>query len=211
MKLTLLPLAALVAVLSGCGSGSGKAPDDAKPTAPAFSAFTFDASRLNAAPDLSAFQRSILEDGVLTFPEYEQATLAFLSCVEDGGVIVRHVEADQYKEGPELTSRGQYRFSLYLPNREGKPAAVDEMRGLENRCGTEFTAVIQQLWAEHIAPSEKELAAAREALAVCLREQGLDIPEPPSSEDFGVAASSPAYATCSSAVALQFAIPGFGG
>lgn len=211
MRLTLFALAALVAVLSGCGSGPREAPDASKPTAPAFSAFTFDASRLSAAPDLSSFQRSILEDGELTFAEYERATLGFLSCVEDGGVIVRHVEGDRYAEGPELTSRGQYRFSLYLPNRDGKPATVDEMRGLETRCGVEFTTVIQQLWAEHIAPSETELAAAREALALCLRAEGFEIPEPPSSEDFGAAASSPAYATCSSAVAEQFGIPGFGG
>jgi hypothetical protein len=162
-------------------------------------------------PDLSAYQRAFLEDGVLTFAEYEAATLAYLQCLEDKGVIVQYDDGKELKDGPALSPRGQYLFTTTLPHRPEKRATLSEFRAIESACGTEFADVVFQLWAEHVAPTQQELAAARDALGACLRGAGLDVPEHPSSTDFGPVASSIHYRDCSRQVSEEFGIPGFGG
>ncbi|MCB1247049.1 MAG: hypothetical protein KDB69_07285 [Acidimicrobiia bacterium] len=39
--------------------------------------------------EISDYQREVLEDGVVTFSEYESAVLATMSCIEDNGFGVR--------------------------------------------------------------------------------------------------------------------------
>lgn len=213
---------AVVLLVIGCGgTDTGRQPDETSaPETPRTSssvevrprdAFHFNPSRLEAVPELSGYQRGLLGDGVLTFPEYEGAVLAYVGCVEEQGVIVEHVDGDGRAAGPGLTARGQYLFSTTLPHRPGKRATVSELRAIELKCGGEYFDVVAQLWAEHVAPTEQELAAARNALGTCLRGAGLDVPENPSSSDFGPVAASPAYRGCSEEVSQKFGIPGFGG
>ena len=54
----------------------------------------------------------------------------------------------------------------------GKPATLEDMRRIEVPCGDTYISVITQMWAEHVAPTEQELAAARDALAACMRGRG---------------------------------------
>ncbi len=173
--------------------------------------FRFDRSRLQVVPNLSDYQRKLLDDGVLTFAEYEASVLAYVGCVEEHGAVVEHVAGDEVMAGPDLNARGQYLFQTTLPHQPGKRATLGELRAIESQCGTEFFDVVVQLWAEHVAPSETELVAARDALGECLREAGVDIPEHPSPTDFGPVAQSLEYRDCSREVSEDFGIPGFGG
>lgn len=50
---------------------------------------------LAARPGLSEFQRQLLEDGELTFSEYERAVRGFVSCLEAQGYEANHVEIDE--------------------------------------------------------------------------------------------------------------------
>ncbi len=212
----------VVLLLIGCGGrDAGRPSEDSTVQAvqqepsndqvPPNGAFKFNAARLDAVQNLSDYQHGLLDDGVLTFPEYEGAVLAYVGCVEEHGAIVEHIDGGELFPGPGLTARGQYLFSTKLPHLPGKRATVNDLRAIEMECGAEFFDVVAQLWAEHVAPTEKELATARNALGICLREAGIDVPENPTSSDFEPVASSPQYRECTQEVSEKFGIPGFGG
>lgn len=83
---------------------------------------------LALSPNLSAFQKDILEDGELTFAEFEGAVLAFVSCLESKGYSASHVDIDEV-EGFTLTV--------------GWPDGVDSETSKEERDSCEF----EYLWA----------------------------------------------------------------
>lgn len=135
----------------------------------------------------STFERPLLEDGVLTFSEYESATFATISCLIDHGMDVVHVDPapvkslSDAKPGPRLTSRGRYEFVVKYPaGRDLQSSSLDE-----SRCRDSFSSVVALLWAEHLAPSQEEFQALRNATADCLRQRGEQVPANPSDDDLG--------------------------
>jgi hypothetical protein len=136
----------------------------------------------------SPAQWALLEDGALTFAEYESATFSTISCLEEGGIQVIHVEPaavrslESQQPGPRLTKRGRYEFIVKIPAGQDLQAQTRN----ETRCREEFSSLVDLLWAEHLTPTEEELQALRDAVADCLRQQGEQIRENPTDADLGV-------------------------
>lgn len=150
--------------------------------------------------DASEFQRELIEDGIITFADYERAVYATVACLEERGVDV--------VEGPELTGRNVYQFTYAADDREQGPVVYWE-------CYEEHQVVIDRVWAGtgQENPTEEELEEARAALEACLRGAGIDLPGGASSADFAaVAESDPTiFQPCSEEVSDEFDMPGFAG
>ncbi len=156
-----------------------------------------DGRRDDILAEASDFERPLLEDGTLTFAEYEQALFAGFACMEAKGVGVFHqiprviggtVISDSQEKfpGPRLTARGQYR---YVTN-SGSLSLV-EFQGIHAQCAAEYYALVEFLWAENVAPSEQDAQAMTSGIGDCLRELGLPVPANPSEDDLLLAAWPP--------------------
>jgi hypothetical protein len=87
-------LAALAIALGGCSSGQS-GDSDATPGA---DGYTLSEAELEASlKSAGTNERQYLEDGAVTFSDYEAAFLNFVSCAEARGV--------SFGEGPKLTAR----------------------------------------------------------------------------------------------------------
>lgn len=131
---------------------------------------------------LSAYQEKVLSDHLVTFTEYQAAVFAAVQCWQDEGLTITGYPGGPNPggPGPVLTSRGLYQF-LQMPPTEMTP---DEAKTNIAKCNTEFVSALQPLWASHVAPSQQDIQAARDALAACLRGDGYDLPQHPTRDDF---------------------------
>lgn len=203
-RIRVLIFAIITAALCGCG-------DDGQPRAPSpgrsvsttatstrpgeFGVFVLPAGQLAAAmdqEDLSSYQRDLIEDGRLTFAEYEAAAFATVDCLERAGYTVFHVPGELEHDrtnatpGPGLSARGRYKFDV--------GAASSERAGLleaSGRCRAEYFDLLDLIWAEHTAPSEQDLQRGRAMIGACLRDKGLTIPDNPSQQELFVHAWPP--------------------
>jgi len=131
----------------------------------------------------SDFQLSLIEDGRLTFSEYERATFETLTCLEMGGLQIGHssvaglIGADA--PGPRLDRRGRYEYGI-TGAQGSRPE--DAMKTVA-KCSAEYSDIISFFWAARVVPSEQEFIQARQKLAACLRLAGYDVPEHPSGAD----------------------------
>lgn len=141
---------------------------------------------------VSAYQKNLIQDGRLTFAEYEAAALATVDCLEKAGYAVFHVPGElEYNRalatpGPGLSARGRYTFDI--------GADPSNRAGLLNdsvRCRAEFFDLVDLLWAEHTAPTEHDLQLGRAMIGACLRGKGLSVPENPSQKELFVHAWPP--------------------
>ncbi|MCC6960225.1 MAG: hypothetical protein IT301_10295 [Dehalococcoidia bacterium] len=157
-------------------------------------------------------ERPLLEDGVLTFAEYQSAVLDAVACIERGGVKVVHFpgygRGGVGEPGPRLSSRGVYSYAGSVQGSSGSVPADAARVVADCKAGS---AQVEFIWAQHTAPSEVELQAMRDAMAVCLREAGASVPEAhPSDVQLKAAkqhgASDQAYWTCQFAAADAFEI-----
>ena len=159
-----------------------------------------------ADPRTSAEVKAVVEDGVLTFPEYESSVLAMASCVRDAGG--RFYRDDQ----PKLTWRGLYVYST------GFPEAVPGAQAAVSGCVERYVGILDMLWKEVTDPTREEEEAAMNALASCLHEFGLDdiIPEGRRREDFEMLGPKLAeddralYMSCAQRIGDEYALPYFG-
>jgi hypothetical protein len=119
----------------------------------------------------SAFQRNLLQDGELTYSEYESSVLATVQCLKDRGVTIS-VE-------PRLVpgKRLEFAYETSEANDASASSAYDD-------CYREYENLVDIVWYRQNAPSQQQLDAARAALADCLRKAGVDLPEHPTSTDF---------------------------
>lgn len=141
----------------------------------------------------SEFQRERLQDGKLTYEEYESAVLATVQCLRDRGVVIS-VE-------PRRASGNLLQFawaSTAETDAAGWPAYES--------CYREHQALIDLLWSQQNQPSEETVQRARAALADCLREAGEDLPENPASADFRrlAIAGHPAVFACQHKITTEF-------
>lgn len=138
--------------------------------------------RARANKEASEFERSLLQDGVLTFHEYEQATFAAVECMKSAGLGIGPgdgPEVPENTEGPRLTARGKYTYNPYSPPNFSK----DEFIRLVTECKRRYSDVIDFFWAIKTAPTEVELQTMRASIGRCLRDTGHEVPEHPSSLD----------------------------
>lgn len=212
------------AYLASCAGGSSNA-DLASPTSgqgsrtPGRSAVQFSDLRISegrvqgALKDASSFQSELLKDGVLTFAEYERSALEWAGCIQAADpsitwAVISSTTGDlKVTAGPLLDKRGRFQYGfLYDP-----PIAPHEK--VISGCKQEFFDVVEWFWIEHVAPTAKDVADARAALARCMLDSGEAIPENPSASDFVRFRDDPteAYTRCARAVSEKYALPGFVG
>jgi len=163
---------------------------------------TFDQARLNSLrANATAEEIALLEDGELTFEEYEAGYTKALSCLYDSGLV------DVF-ERPELSPRWVYNWPVRFSdaNRVAATAAFE-------RCRAEHFSTLEFLWAEATAPTQEEVQAARIDLAQCLRDAGHDVEENPTSATFlpFIYEADPDLRLCSTVVSDRYALPGFAG
>lgn len=136
-------------------------------------------------------ERPILEDGVISFSEYERLTFAALACLEEGGLAPMHYPSisrtDGAQPGPLLTSRGEYIF--FAQATPGQ--AYADGRRVWDEC-TKVAPTVEFYWtAIKTEPTEAERQAHRDSIAACLRNSGHDAPEHPSKHDLAMVAFPP--------------------
>lgn len=160
-----------------------------------FGVFVLAPGQLAAAMNqegISAYQKNLIQDGRLTFAEYESAAFATVDCLEKAGFTVFHVSGEleydrsQATPGPGLSARGRYKFDA-----GAAPSQRAELAEASGQCRAEYFDLVDLLWAEHTAPSEQDLQLGREMIAACLREKGLLVPDNPSQQELFVLAWPP--------------------
>ena len=125
------------------------------------------------AGDDSAFQTDLLKDGV-TFEEYEKAMFAFVECAADAGWVL--------VGPPRLTTRKNYDFQFTRQPTGGPSDQAAEAERL--RCAEIYFDDVQRVWALSTVMPEKERQEARDFLGACMRAEGIEVPEHPTSEDW---------------------------
>ncbi len=195
--LVLCAIAAFSVLISACdgGSSSGDVP---VPKA------SVDAMLWKYAWEIgSASQRAALADGELTFAEYEAAAMATVQCIDDAGM------QGEAKLDPKT---GVYSLGARWQS-DAVPDAAENGKRQEatDACYKDHWNAINQAWSAARQPSEADLARARAALGACLRENGADVPENPSSDDFAPYRSMPAFITCAQRVQDEFGLAYFAG
>ncbi len=140
-------------------------------------------------------ERRVIEDGVLTFEEYEFAVMRTILCIESTGMEIVHSSgygrSEGIEPGPRLSKRGVYSYFARVAT-DGStphPRAASLVRACKRLRGT-----IEQMWAYHTAPTDQELADMREHTAQCLRDAGATVPDHPSEQDLRQASAGGAIA-----------------
>lgn len=216
---------ALLVVIIGVGAVLARSPDQSPAQPSSRSAATHDSVAGAGAPvppyvippdDLPRWLevvsdpvRPAIEDGVFTFEEYEALVFVTVRCIEEAGMQVVHStgygRAGGAEPGPRLSRRGVYTYHAIVTTYSPTPPAR-EIRLLE-ACKS-LTAGIQELWAQHTAPTLEEIQEMRDYMAQCLRDGGVSVAEHPSDQDLrrlldaGVSPST--YQQCQFATADAF-------
>lgn len=113
-------------------------------------------------------QRALLEDGELTYVEYEQAVIAARDCVVQAG----------YEPSPIELSRGELVYEIEVDyTGESDPEAADR-QFLETaaRCWEDNTGIVSMFWAQMLVLDRDEKEAMRPEVIACLNDAGLDLP-----------------------------------
>ncbi len=137
-------------------------------------------------------QLGVVDDGILTFPEYERLFLGLQECLSKDGSQLEEVMLD---------AGGVYRFAVLSP-----PGADP------SACLFENWEPLGPEWSLRHPPPATLLSAANEALAQCLRRAGVDIPaKKPGAADFQRLGGletwlTQPYAGCSAQVSEEFGL-----
>lgn len=145
--------AALVLTFAGCAKSAA---DD-----------LFTSEQIAQMPE---FQRNILDDGVVTYAEYESAIIAQRSCMEEAGYSPNEIE--------EIPGTGQIGFTVEADYSDAAdPAAADaEFLAAGKQCYDDYSVFVATAWAESLVvkdPAEYERLRAQ--FVSCLKDAGLDV------------------------------------
>ncbi|WP_454293498.1 hypothetical protein [Salana multivorans] len=116
-----------------------------------------------------ANQRVLLEDGELTYAEYEQAVISARDCVIEAG----------YEPGPIELTQGLLGYEIEVDyTGESDPEAADQ-RFLEitDSCWNDNTGLVSMFWAQTLVLDRDEKEAMRPEVIACLNDAGLDLPD----------------------------------
>ncbi|MDR0504981.1 MAG: hypothetical protein LBG70_04140 [Bifidobacteriaceae bacterium] len=127
----------------------------------------------------SAFQAAILADGVVTNAEYESAVMANWQCVKDAGF-----EPDE----PQWNGNN-FEFGITVISQNEEAAEVNSTKQLAvwERCNTEYTNDVGDVWASQAVLSDSERDKMRPDVVACLRNHGLELPEDSDYAEIGAA------------------------
>lgn len=130
--------------------------------------------------DGSQFQQTILEDGKVSYAEYERAYDAAVSCMRDAGLVV---------VGPLSIMAGRY-LTYSVRDGEGADRAMVS-------CEEQHLDYVGAVWSEQQLPTGEEAERVRDDYADCLRSLGVDVPRDASLQDIedlaGAAEGDTAY------------------
>jgi hypothetical protein len=174
--------------------------DDASPAGQASPAATYDYIDLSEGTvSPSPSQLALLDDGSVTFDEYEAAVLATVQCLKDAGI--------QVVDEPRLDLSGTRYVYRYFAG--FSDAEFEEVRLSYQECYTLHQAVVDVEWAKLTAPPQGRLQEALTSLASCLADAGFEVPTQISDSDFAnLLAQDPiTFNTCLERVTEQFGIP----
>lgn len=154
-------------------------------------------------------QREAMADGEVTFAEYEAAALRAVQCVDEiNGEIYGEARYDERTHTYQVAARqpppASGQIDLNSPDQVRMAKATDA-------CWKSHWNGINNAWAAQNQPTEQEMFDARQALAACLREAGIEVPDPASQEDFAGLERTESYFPCVKRIEQEFGIPGFGG
>ena len=184
-------MAVAIAVLSCDNEGSGKSAG----TAQGLNSIALRELRKDAGDE----QAAMLEDGKISFDEYEQAILPTIRCISNAGITVGP---------PEL----KYQRKYYWYDWEIPGDRADQLFPKLDACTSNWQPVVDGWYLEN-APAEEDIASGRRALVTCLRDAGIDIPTQPTEQDFARFRSSPSrdFIGCTEKVREEFGLIGFAG
>jgi len=184
--------------MTSCDSDSGDQPVSG--------ALQLSDARLDALRAASSdFEWGLIQDGEITFADYEQAAAAYIRCAKEAG-------ASLTKDPPELTAMRTYFLEVTLPT-----ADAATIQASLAQCNQEYLDTVETEWAKFNAPSESYLQEARDALGSCLQSVGVEIGDHPSSQDLAQLLAgqgqgrSHELLRCSRKVGTEFGLPGFFG
>ena len=192
-----LLLGALLPMLASCGtSTAGKGSATLTPFSDSMRPSS--SSAIARAP---AFQKAILQDGTVTFDEYQKSVFATIQCAKDHGAKIL--------TGPTLGPGKKYVYTYAM----GDGASADSGQAAYMDCFNQYENLIDIAWTYETKPTQEQSNKARAALITCLQQAGLTVPGSPAPSDF--LAISRAHVTefdaCSQAVSKQFDIFQFNG
>ncbi len=160
-------IAAIAAILlAACSSGSdpGGHPEGASvEPPPGFTAlYPNERAALADWASMERFQRDLLEDGEISFADYEAAVFGFAQCVEESGL--------EFGEQPMYNAATRkFEYSILTGT------TMDEARSGSAKignCATSYLSSIQAVWNWNNRPTEGELQQAGVAWKACLRDGG---------------------------------------
>jgi hypothetical protein len=162
--MTMLPTMALLAAsMAGCSIGQD---------AP------IDTSSISIPAGLPDSQRVLIEDGSLTFEEYERAVFNLVDCVSAEGIEVLE---------PELEDDNFYSYTV---------AQTDRSDAVVGACTTEHFSYIQRVWAEVNRQDPADEQREIEQVASCLRDLGFEVESTQDAVAQAAREHSAAFATC---------------
>lgn len=157
--------------------------------------------------EASKSQREAMADGEVTFAEYEAAALRTVQCIDDiDGVVRGEARYNEHTRTYELGAR----YSLS----PGERITIDNMNESPYRergektdaCYREHWNGINNAWSAQSQPSEQQLNDATQALAQCLHDAGVEIPEAAGPEDLAGTERHAAYVPCVERIEQEFGI-----
>lgn len=117
----------------------------------------------------------LMEDGDLTFEEYEQTIFSYMRCMEDFGF-------EAVSNFPRLTPWGTYQVRIASFDFGSRGITPGEVTAHDQACEQSYWRGISRLWDLAHQPTEIELQNARRDFASCLRERGIEMAEDPTSQ-----------------------------
>jgi hypothetical protein len=162
--MTMLPTMALLAAsMAGCSIGQD---------AP------IDTSSISIPAGLPDSQRVLIEDGELTFAEYERAVFNLVDCVSAEGIEVL---------SPELEDDNFYSYTVVL---------TDRSDAVVGACEAEHFSYIELVWAEVNRQDPADEQREIEQVASCLRDAGFEVESTPDALVRALEEDPAAFATC---------------
>lgn len=105
-------------------------------------------------------QRAALDDGDLTYAEYERAVLAEVECLVAEGFAIRT---------PPTYDPIERRLRFSYTSGSGSDGRQDAVIAIADGCNLQHSAMVGAVWGLLNQPTPEEIAEAREAIMECLR------------------------------------------
>ncbi len=106
--------------------------------------------------------KSLIDDGVISFPDYEAAVLSAMACIRETGGLFRSTD-------PKLSVRGVYSWVSRIPGSPTNTSAVETAAG----CRDSRLGILEFYWKRLVAPAEREIEAAMREMGECMAAGGL--------------------------------------